>query len=866
MDERTRDRTGRDSVSGAPDTWPLSASEAALALGVSERTVRRDIARGDLPAVKRAGVYRIAPDDLARYRAGRSAEGVLAAQSHRGPPHLVPLPGAGQESALSLPRPLTPLIGREREVAAVCALLLREDVPLVTLTGPGGVGKTRLGLRVAEEVAATFPDGVWYVPLAPLHDPRLVAATVAAVLGVREAGGRPLVAGLQAFLRNKQALLLLDNFEHVLEAALLVTDLLAACPRLRVLVTSRSVLHLSGEHDVVVPPLALPDLVRLPSPDGLNEVPAVRLFVERARAVRDGFVLTADNAAAVSRICHGLDGLPLAIELAAARIGHLSAPEILVRLERRLPLLTGGPQDQPIRLRTMRAAVAWSYQLLTDDERALFRRLSVFAGGFTMDAAQAIAGAHAPDSVLDLLSSLIDKSLLSREEEMRGGSRFAMLETLREFGLEQLAACGEEEAARDAHATYVLALAERAEPHLFGPDQVAWLDRLEAELPNVRAALDRLRAKGRAEDGLSLAAAPGRFWWRRGYLSEGRAWLDALLVLPADGDGSATRVRALILAGDIAAWQKDDAQASTRHDEAAALARALGDEWGLALALLGLGSDAIDRGEWAGAESLLVESFDLFRDLGDPWGAALVRCQQGVVAQAQGNHDHAAACFDEALGVFRERQDWRYVAATLGHLGKLALARGDERGARMAYREALALSTELGDKTGIAWEVMGMAGVAGLEGQAEQAARLLGAAEALRDQIGARLAPYEWAIHDRIQATVRQALGPSAFAAAWARGGALSVADAIAEAMAIADGAMQASRRPADGPNSAAGLTRRELEVLRLLAAGRSDKEIAATLFVSRRTAATHVAGIFRKLDVASRAAAAAYAVRHGLD
>jgi non-specific serine/threonine protein kinase len=754
-----------------------------------------------------------------------------------------------------LPLPLTSFVGREREVAAVCAALQQDGVRFLTLTGPGGVGKTRLALRVAEELVSDFPDGVWFVPLAPVRDPALVPSAIAGALGVREAADRPLVAALRTFLRDKQALLLLDNCEHLLEAALLVTDLLSTCPRLAVLATSRAVLRLSGEHDFVVPPLALPDLEGLPLLDCLNEAPAVRLFVERARAARADFALTAETAAAVVRICHRLDGLPLAIELAAARLSHLSTSEILARLGRRLPLLTGGPQDQPARRRTMRAAIAWSYDLLASDEQALFRRLSVFAGRFTLDAAQTVAGPKAPDSTLDLLSSLIDKSLLGREEGAGGGSRFAVLETMREFGWEQLVASGEEEAACDAHAAYILALAERAEPHLFGPDQTAWLDRLEAELPDVRAALGWLRARGRAEEGLCLAAAPGRFWWRRGYVSEGRGWLAAFLALPEAGGASPVRVRALLLAADLAAWQQENEQALAWDGEAAALARDLGDEVGLAMALKALGCDAIDRGCPERAVLLLEESFARFRDQGERFQAARVQAVQATAALAQGDHARAAAYLEPALAVFRDRQDGRLIADALEGLGLVALARGDEQGARCALVESLALSAELGDKSGIACCLMDLAGVAGLAGQAAQAARLLGASAALRHDLGRRFQPHEQVAHDRIEAAARSALGTARFAAEWERGAALPLADAIAEATAV-------HPSPSGSP---VGLTHRELHVLRLLADGKSDPEIAAALFISRRTAATHVAAVFRKLGVTSRAAAAAYAVRHGL-
>ena len=451
--------------------------------------------------------------------------------------------------------------------------------------------------------------------------------------------------------------------------------------------------------------------------------------------------------------------------------------------------------------------------------------------------------------------------------------RFEMLETIREFALEHLAASGDAESAHDAHADYFLALAAEAEPHLIGPDQLAWLDLLEQELPNLRAALGWLRVRGRIAEGLRLATAPGRFWWRRGFLSEGRTWLDSFLALPEVEGVSLVRIRALIVAGDIAAWQKDNEHALSRHGEAAALARSLGDAWGVAMALYGLGSDAVDREELPQAEPLLAESLAHFRAIGDTWGAALARSKQGILALAQGDHVRADVYLKEALAVFRERQDWRFVAGVLDELGHLALARGDGRSARRAQAEALALSVSLGDRTGIAWGLMGQAGVAALVGRAEQATRLLGAAATLREVVGARLAPQEQAMHDQIEADAQAALGAAGFAAAWVEGAALPLADAVAEAIAVAggeadDGEARAEDTPlSDGhpPSLHAGLTPREMEVLHLLVGGQSDREIAAALSITRRTASTHVSAILAKLRQPSRSAAVAHAMRHRL-
>jgi DNA-binding CsgD family transcriptional regulator len=448
-----------------------------------------------------------------------------------------------------------------------------------------------------------------------------------------------------------------------------------------------------------------------------------------------------------------------------------------------------------------------------------------------------------------------------------------MLETIREFGLEQLAARGEETAARDAHAAYLLALATEAEPHLIGPDQVAWLERIERELPNVRDALGWLLVQGRAEDGLRLAAAPGRFWWRRGYLGEGRFWLDAFLALPSSGGATSVRVRALLVAGDIAAWQKDREQAAARHGEAAALARTLGDTWGLAMALYGLGSDSVDQDVPAEAAPFLAESVALFNEIGDTWGAALARGKQGDAALALGDHDGAAACLEEALAVFRERQDGRFVAGVLDGLGQLALTRGDVAGARRAYAESMALSVMLGDKTAIAWGLMGMAGTAGLAGRAETAARLLGAAATLREALGAQLGPSEWAIHDQIESRSRAVLGP-AFAAAWEAGVAIPLAEALAEATAVARGESDGETRAAGELFAPAGvslpslsdrLTPRQVDVLRLMAEGLSDSEIAWQLRISPRTASNHVAAILAKLGVHTRQSAIHAASELGL-
>ncbi|MFQ5794790.1 MAG: BTAD domain-containing putative transcriptional regulator [Candidatus Bipolaricaulia bacterium] len=495
----------------------------------------------------------------------------------------------------NLPIPLTRFIGRDKERAVVQVRLLDEEMRLLTLTGPGGTGKTRLGLQVVADLIDHFEDGACFVDLAPISDPGLVVSTIAQTLGVKEAEGRPLLDILKASLRGKQMLLVLDNFEQVVAAAPQVVELVAACPQLKVLVTSREPCHVRGEHVFPVPPLALPgsDGKRPLAIERLTQYEAVRLFIERAVAVKPDFAVTDENAPAVAEICIRLDGLPLAIELAAARIKLLSPQALLARLGNRLKLLTGGARDLPACQQTLRDTIDWSYDLLNTGERTLFERLSVFVGGGTLEAAEAVCiGADNLElkmDILDGLASLVDKNLLRRKEQADGEPRFLILETIREYGLERLEASGESEAIRRTHADYYLALAEQAEPKLEGPDQRMWLDRLEVEHDNLRAALVWFEQNGEAEAELRLGGALWGFWHMRGYLSEGRRWLEGALAKGEDRDVSASvRAKALHGAGVLTHEQGDYERATVLYEESLDLRRELGDKPGVAILLSNL--------------------------------------------------------------------------------------------------------------------------------------------------------------------------------------------------------------------------------------------------------------------------------------
>lgn len=729
-------------------------------------------------------------------------------------------PQAAASPFCHLPRPLSDFIGREREVEETKRCLAQAR--LVTLTGFGGVGKTRLALRAASEVVDEFPDGVFFTDLAPLSDPVLVPKAVAHALKAPEKGGRDLTETLSEHLQTRRLLLILDNCEHVLQASAQLADtLLRNCPDLRILATSRQHLGITGETERRVPPLALPDLERLPCGEKdvaflLMDSEAVRLFVERARRVRPNLRLDEATLRTIAQVCVCLDGIPLAIELAAARMSVLSPDHLAARLSDRFHLLTGGSRTALPRQRTLRATIDWSYDLLSDEEKTLFRRLSVFAGGWTLPAAESVcAGDGLEDwEVLDGLAGLAERSLVVAEPD-GGGFRYRLLETIRQYAAQKLAQTDEEARLRKRHHNYFLALAEEAVPHLAGAQQATWLERLEKERGNLSEVLRRCDAESK----LRLAAALWRYWFIRSDFSEGRYWLEEALDQNTAATTTRARGTALYGAGNLAGQQGDFTTATRFLHEAVTVLEKAGDRHGMALALNSLGAMAREQGNFAAAGHLLEQSLSHLRALNEPRGLAHALGNLGSVALAQGELERAQPLFAESLRLLQAQGAEQAAALCLNNLAVMALGQhrytearlyhqqgleihrrlGDRQGialvlsnlagveslsghyaqAHEQFREGLALWKELGNKGGIAYTLSGMAQLAVAQGKMSRAARLLGASEALRAAIHFPIPPVQQEAHDRNVERLMASLGPELFAAAVAEGRALSLEQAV---------------------------------------------------------------------------------------
>jgi predicted ATPase len=817
-------------VSGLEDEYQLSTGKPKLIYmktPAPEREPRLQALLDRIRAEEIASYQKFATPEELRERIANDLA-LLLTERFTSPPE-TPVPAR----LAPLPVPRSRLIDRERERAQAQALLQREDVGLVTLTGPGGVGKTRLAVQVAADLAPQFANGVAFIELSALKDPTLVVPTVARALGVSQTGDDSLDERLLAYLRPRQVLLVLDNAEQLVAAAPLAAQALELARRLKLLVTSREPLRVRDEQIVPVPPLALPDPAHLPDLDHLVEIPAVALFVERAREARPDFALTSKNAATIVEICQRLDGLPLALELAAAVLSLLSPAALLARLEHRLPLPSRGARDLPERQQTLRNTIAWSYDLLEAGEQQLFRRLAVFAGGFTLEAVQGVcafeafgtsSSSQADDgAVLEQLGQLLDKSLVQAQQGTGGEPRFTLLETIREYATEQLVESSEQAALQQRHAYYFLRLAEEVEPHLSSPEWDSWLEQLEREDANLRAALAWCKANQDAvETGLRLAGALYYYWFLLGSLREGRTWLEEMLARSGSSDRSAARGKALLGAG-LLAWFEGDFEAASLHaEEALSIVREAQDKrlTGWAESMLGL--VRFSQGNAVAARSLFEESRTLFKDVGNVWGEAFTLYYLGSLAYLSSDPAAARAYYEESLRLFQEQRDVLDAALVLSALAVIVSTQGDQELARLLdqqlqplmqqarnrgalglylinigdmwlhhyrdepqakglYWEGLSLWQDMqrvGNELGIVKGLAGLAEVAAAQGQAERAGRLFGAA--------ARLLPATSSYREEVNrrsAAARTRLDAATFEAGWTAGQALTEEQAITEAL-----------------------------------------------------------------------------------
>lgn len=740
----------------------------------------------------------------------------------------------------NLPLQRTSFVGREREVDEVKGLLATTQ--LLTLTGAGGCGKTRLAVQVAREVAGEYPDGTWFVELAALVDPTHVVHTVAAALGLLEVPGRALTEGLIEFLVGKTLLLVLDNCEHVVDAAARLADaMLLASAQLGILATSREPLGCVGETTWRVP--------------SLSRAESVRLFTERARAARPELNLADGDTPPLAEICRRLDGIPLALELAAARVRVFSVEQIAARLDDRFRLLSGGPRTAMPRQQTLQAAVDWSYGLLSEPERAVLRRLSVFAGGWTFEAAEAVVAGDGVQTyaVLELMAHLVDKSLVLAEEQ-HGSVRYRLLETIRQFAFGRLEEAAETTRARERHVAYFLELAERAEPMMRSRDALEWVDRLDAEHDNLRTALAwSLEQDGAAA--LRLSGALGWFWWSRSNHTEGRRWLAQ--ALNATSERTHARAKALHGAGWLAHHQRDLREARNLFDESLSIAREQGDRWTIAWALHGLGRVAYFENDPVGTRTLARESLIVAEEIGDAWLIAFALHLLGIAAYIEGDYATSRQYYERSLAMRREMGYQEGISILLSLLGIVAVREQQFARAHALFSEALGAMRGLMSEWGMSVNVATFAGLAGAQGQLIEAVRLAGASAALREAWQTPLIPLIESVMNEGLERARQVLDPATFAAAWAEGQAMSLEQSLAAALNL-----KVASTEQFNPG---GLSATEALVLRLLASGRTTKEIAAELVIATSTADRHITHIYTKLGVRNRAEAVVLALKYGV-